>query len=96
MNPREATQMKIEAQLESWQAELHKLEAQTKELNAEGRERIDAAISEAKKRRDDAADKLKAMKSAGESEWEEFKEKTERAVDHVGAGFRAAYDEFRH
>lgn len=94
MNEKEAYQQKIEAQIDEWKAEMDKLDARAKKLEAEGRIAAESRIQDFKARQEAARAKLEALRRAGDAAWKDVKEGLDRAVSELGDALRDAASKF--
>ncbi len=94
MNEKEAYRQKIEAQIDEWKAEMDKLDARAKKLEAEGRIEAESLIQDLKARQEAARAKLEELRSAGDAAWKDIKEGLDRAVSELGDAVRAASAKF--
>ncbi|MCF8051699.1 MAG: coiled coil domain-containing protein [Desulfobacterales bacterium] len=94
MNEKEAYRQKIEAQIDEWKAEMDKLNARAKKLDAEGRIEAESRIQDLKARQEAARAKLDELRRAGDAAWKDVKEGLDRAVSELGDAVRDAASKF--
>ncbi len=80
---REAYQQKIEAQLELWGAEITRLKARSRILEADARIKSQKRLKDLEKRYNVAARQFGRLKKAGDSKWGEMRVIVGVAVDRI-------------
>lgn len=95
MSNRDAYVEKLKAQLDQWNAEIDKLEAKGRELQADAQVSYNKRLEDLRIRRDAAAAKLKEIQEAGESAWEDLKAGTEMAWDSLREAVSSAWSHFK-
>lgn len=95
MSERDAYVQKIKAQLDHWNAEIDKLEAKSQEASADAQIEYREQIDTLKQRRQEITEKLAALKTAGDSAWEDMKSGVELAWNAMDSALRSAVSRFR-
>ena len=95
MSEKSAYQAKLEAQLEEWRADMEKMQARAKQLNAEARVEYERQLAALQRRQEDAAERLRAMRRANEEAWEDMRKGAEKAWDDMAAAMRDAMSRYR-
>ena len=92
---RDAFVKKMKAKLDEWNAEIDKLEAQSRQKGAEVQAGYQKRIADVKDKRQKARQKLDKMQGAGESAWEDLKSGVELATDALGDALKSARARFK-
>lgn len=88
MTQKDAYVAKLKAQLDAWNAELTRWQAQAQKSGTDARVKYEQQLADLKRQRDHASQKLKEVQSASSDTWE-----TTRAnVEETWTGIRAAFD----
>jgi len=87
---KDAFQRKVQTELDEIQVRITQLRGQVKHVSAEARADLQKAIREVEKKKDLANKKIKAIRSATASSWEQVKSKTEAAMDDLRASLNRA------
>ena len=95
MSERDAYVQKMKAKLDEWNADIEKLEAQTRKAQAEVKVRYEKQLSELKANRDAATQKLREMQNASADAWEAMRRGTEAAWADMAKAFREAAERFK-
>jgi hypothetical protein len=74
---------RISAQMVEWDVQIDLLKDKAESASSEAKSEYSKAISALKLKRDEAAQKLQGVSSAGDDEWEEIKTGTEHVMDEV-------------
>ena len=86
MSPsRDAFVQKMKAKLDEWNAQIDKLEAQSRRKSAEVQADYQQRIDDLKDKRQEARQKIDKLQDAGESAWEDLKSGVELAAGALGA-----------
>ncbi len=85
---------KMKAKLDEWNAEIDKLEAQSRQKGADVQADYQERIAELKSKRQDARQKLDKLQNAGESAWEDLKSGVELAAGALGDALKSARSRF--
>lgn len=93
--PRDAFVKKMKAKLDEWNAEIDKLEAQSRQKEADFQEDVQQRIAELKSKRQETRQKLEKLQNAGESAWEDLKSGVELAAVALGDAVQSARDRFQ-
>jgi signal transduction protein with GAF and PtsI domain len=80
---KDAFQRKVQTELDEMKVRIRELRGQVKHASAEARADLQKAIGELEKKKDLANKKVKAIRSATASSWEQVKSKTEAAMDDL-------------
>ncbi len=86
---------KMKAKIDEWNADLAKLEARSREAEADMRLKYDQQIQELREQRQKTEERLKELQRAGEESWEQMRDGMESAWDEMNRAFREAADRFR-
>jgi len=81
---------KLSAQLVEWDTQIEQLQDKAQSATPGSGEDFAPAIAALKMKRDKAALKLQGISAAGDSEWEDMKEGTDRVWDEVRSDLRDA------
>lgn len=95
MSNRDAYVAKLKAQLDQWNAEIDKLEAKGRELQADTQVSYNEKLENLRTRRDEATAKLKELQTASEGAWEDLKAGTEMAWDSLREAVSSAWSHFK-
>ena len=95
MSNRDVYVEKMKAKIDEWNADLAKLEARSREAEADMRLKYDQQIQELREQRQKAEERLKELQCAGEESWEKMRDGMEAAWDDMSRAFREAMDRFR-
>lgn len=95
MSTRDAYVEKLKAQLDQWNADIDKLEAKGRELQADAQVSYNKKLEDLRTRRDEAAGKLEEIQSASEHAWEDLKAGTEMAWDSLSEAVSSAWSQFK-
>lgn len=91
---RDAFVERIKSSLDAWNAEIDRLQARTREAEADARERYDTQIREMKAQRDHAEEELAKAMKASEAAWKDMGEGMTSAWTAIAEGFRKASGRF--
>lgn len=80
MSTRDAYVAKIKAQIDQWNAEIEKYQAQARQAAADVKIEYEEQIADLKGRRDALEERLAALQQAGDEAWEELKDGAEKAL----------------
>jgi chromosome segregation ATPase len=94
MSDRDAYIKKIKANIDQWNADIDKLQARAKEVEADARIKYDEQIAELKQQRDQAETKMKEARAASEEAWADLRAGFESAWDSVSKAFSTAMKRF--
>ena len=94
MSTRDAYVAKIKAQIDQWNAEINKYQAQARQAGADVRIEYEEQIANLKGRRDALEERLAALQQAGEGAWEELKEGAEKALISLKEALASARSRF--
>jgi predicted nuclease with TOPRIM domain len=92
---RDAFVKKMKAKLDEWNAEIDKLEARSRQKEADLQGDYQQRIADLKTRRHEARQRLEKLQNAGESAWEDLKSGVELAAGAVADSLRSARDRFQ-
>ena len=86
---------KMKAKLDEWNAEIDKLEAQSRQSEADFQEDLQKRIEGLKEQRQAAREKLDKLQSAGGSAWQDLKAGVEEAASALGQALDSARTRFQ-
>lgn len=92
---RELYVKKMKAKLDEWNAEIDKLEARSRQKEAEVQEDLEKRITALKTKRQATGEKIEKLQSAGESAWQDLKIGVEEAVGALGQALESARARFK-
>ena len=95
MNDRELYAEKMKARIDEWNADLNKLEARSREAEAQWRAKYDEQIQELREQRNQVEERLRELQKASDESWKRLREGMELAWDDMSKAFRDAADRFR-
>ena len=95
MSDRDAYVDKMKAKIDEWNADLAKLEAKSREAEADLRLKYDHQITQLREQRNEAEERLRELQKASEESWRRLREGMEAAWDDMTRAFRDAADRFR-
>ena len=90
MFDKEEMKAKTEAAMKEWQAQIDKLQAQAKEMQAEGEIKYREQIAELEKNRDEMGNKMNEALGASEEAWKEMQGGFESAWKSISDSFEKA------
>ncbi|GFO61460.1 hypothetical protein GMST_37850 [Geomonas silvestris] len=90
MKKRDEYVEKLSAQLVEWDNQIEQLQDKALSATPDSGEGYSKAIAALKTKRDQAAQKLQGISAAGEDEWEDMKEGTDRVWNEVRSNLRDA------
>lgn len=90
MNKKAEYLEKLSAQLVAWDNEIERLQDTALSSAPDSGEDYSQAIAALKRKRDEAAQKLQGISAAGDDEWEELKQGTDRVWGEVRNNLRDA------
>ena len=94
MDEKKAYEQKIEAQIDEWRAEMEKLGARARKMEAEGRIEAESRIEDLKAKQAAAEAKLEELRKAGSAAWSDLKGGIDRAVQELGDAVKNAASKF--
>jgi len=92
---RDAFVNKMKAKLDEWNAEIDKLEAQSRQKGADVQADYQKRIDDLKDKRKETRQKLDKLQDAGESAWEDLKSGVELAAGALGDALKSARTRFQ-
>lgn len=92
---RDAFVKKMKAKLDEWNAEIDKLEAQSRQKGADVQADYQKRIADLKDKRQETRQKLDKLQDAGESAWEDLKSGVELAAGAMGDALKSARARFQ-
>ncbi len=95
MPDREAFVEKLEAQMREWSARLEDLKARVRKVTSARRAEYAKQIAALQSRRDEATEKIRELRGAGEHAWEELREAAEKAWQEMAVGLEGAVSRLR-
>lgn len=95
MNMKEAYKEKMQAQLDEWSAEIDKLKARARGMEANAQISSMKEIEALRAKRDAAAEKLVQLERAGDDAWQDLKSGVERAWDTLASSVKSASARFK-
>ena len=90
MNKRDDYVEKLSAQLVEWDSQIEQLQDKALSSRPDSSKDYSQAIAALKQKRNEAAQKLQGVSAAGDDEWEDMKEGTDRVWDEVRSNLRDA------
>lgn len=90
-----AYEQKLQAQLDGWTAEIHKLKAKADKAEADAKIEYYKQIEELRFMQESATNKLAEFKDAGDDAWEDLKTGIDSAWDTLGNAMKAATSRFK-
>jgi hypothetical protein len=90
MNKRTEYLERLSAQMVEWDNQIDRLKDKAKSASGGSGTDYSGAIAELELKRDEAAQKLQAISSTGDDQWEELKEGTDLVWGEVSSILRAA------
>ncbi len=82
---------KMKAQLDEWNAEMHKLEGKFHEASDETKRKLEPHLAKVREARDATVAKLKELKDSGEASWDSAVDE----VEHVWKTFKQSVNYFK-
>lgn len=95
MNPKDAYQQKLQAQLDEWNAKIKQLEARMSQANADAKIQYQEQLEELKAKQAAARDKLDELSAASEDAWQDMKQGFEDSWSRLSDAIQSAYNRFR-
>ncbi len=86
---------KLKAQLDEWNAQVSKLEAQMWEVSEKNKEQYRKYLTDLKEQQSQAEAELEKLRQSSESAWQEVAEGTKRAWEEYEKSLKKAWDQFR-
>jgi hypothetical protein len=96
MSDRDAYVQKLKAQIDIWNAELDKLQAEMNKASADARIRYEEHMVQLRRERDEAMAKMVEMQQASDDAWDDLREGVENAFDAMKSSLEQAWSRFRH
>ena len=90
-----AYEEKLDAQLKEWSAQLALLKAKADNAKVDAKNEYDKTIEVLKHKQDDAATKLRELKTASDDIWEDIKTGAEKVWTEVKIAFHDASSRFK-
>ena len=84
---RDAYVEKLKAKLDEWNAEIDRLQAKSKNAEADARIEYEQKVGELRRLRDDARERLDHLKGAGSDAWDEMRSGFQEFWDHATRAF---------
>jgi uncharacterized coiled-coil DUF342 family protein len=91
---KETYQKKLHAQLDQWQAEIDKLQAQAREASADMQGKYQEQIRDLRERRDHMEAEYRKIQAASAQAWQDFKTGADKAWDEMATAMKAAWSRF--
>jgi competence protein ComGC len=95
MNTRNDYVDKFKTQIDEWNLELDKLDANTKKFKGDVRVKADEQVALIRIQRDDLKKNLEKIQNAADNSWEDLKKGAEEAKDKINMAFSKAKAEFK-
>ena len=92
---RKAYEEKLEAQLKEWSVEIELLKAKAANAKADAKIEYFKTIDAVQRKQNDAAAKLRELKTAGDDAWEDIKTGAEKAWAEVKTAYHEASSRFK-
>lgn len=86
---------KLKAQLDEWNAQVSKLEAQMWEASEKNKEKYQKYLSDLKEQQSQAEAELEKLRQSSEAAWQEVAEGTKRAWDEYEESLKKAWEQFQ-
>jgi chromosome segregation ATPase len=94
MTSRDAYVEKIKAQIDQWNAEINKFQAQARQAAADVKIEYEEQVADLKGRRDALRQRLADLQQAGDEAFEDLKEGTDKALEGIKGAFAKARSRF--
>jgi predicted nuclease with TOPRIM domain len=91
---REVYVEKMKAKLDEWNAEIDKLEARSRQVEADAKKVYQKQIESIKEKRRETRENFDKMRQAGEGAWQDLKAGVENAAASLGEAIRSAQSRF--
>jgi len=95
MDKKQAYQKKMEAKLEEWKAEIDKLKAQSKQIQAGAQTEYFERLEELDKRVENAKIKLAKLRQTSSDAWNDLKSGIEKAWNDIGESLKSIKSRFK-
>lgn len=95
MRERDEYVEKMKAQLDRWNSEIHKLEAQSQDAQADAQSQYQEQIDALKQRREEVRERLEALQNSSEGAWQDVKAGADLAWTAMDDAVRSALARFR-
>lgn len=95
MSMKEAYEKKLQAKLDEWNADIHKLKAKADAAEADAQLKYYKQIEELRTMQDAARKKLEELKDAGDDAWEDLKAGIDSAWDALHTSVKSAISRFK-
>lgn len=95
MNERDAYMAKLKAKMDEWIADIDKLEAQARGVQANARLNYEQQLASLKAGRDAAAQKMRELQDASADAWETLREGAETAWSDLSKALKDAAERFK-
>ncbi|MGM0596891.1 MAG: coiled coil domain-containing protein [Myxococcota bacterium] len=95
MNKKELYQQKLEAKLEKWSADIEKLKAKAKDLNAESQIKYKKEIEEMQYLLKATRAKLDDLKNTSKGAWDDIKSGLDTSKESLKNAITSAYSRFK-
>ena len=92
---RKAYEEKLDAQMKEWNAQIDLLKAKADKAKAEAKIEYYKTIEAVQRKQNDAAAKLRELKTAGDDAWEDIKTGAEKAWAEVKTAYHDASSRFK-
>ena len=92
---RDAYVQKLKAQLDEWNADINKLEAESDQAEAGTKIEYQKRIADLRARLKEVGDKIGELQQTGEEPWENLKQGLENSWEILKANFTKAKSEFK-
>lgn len=86
---------KVKAQLDRWNAEIDKLEARVRAVQADHKAEMEKQIADLRARRNQAIEKMKEAQQSSDAAFDEMRDGFEKAWKEVSLSFDRAMSYFR-
>jgi hypothetical protein len=86
---------KLSARIVEWDAQIDLLREKAENASPEVKFEYSKTIADLQLKRDEAAEKLQRIPTAGDDEWEEIKKGTEQILDEIGTALSDAIEKMR-
>lgn len=95
MSTKQAYEQKLKAQLDEWDAEIKKLEAQARQASADEKLKQQEQLNDARSKHEQTRKKLDELQASSEQSWEDIKVGADRAWTELKDTMESVRKRFR-
>jgi hypothetical protein len=95
MSERDAYVQKLKAQLDEWNAEIDRLEAQARQAGGDARLQYEKQVQSLREQRRDAETRLAGLRAATGDAWDQLREGVDQAWSDLKSGLEKASSAFK-